>query len=125
MNDLVVAIYDIAAFAGTLFLMFVIRQAINDLHIKRTDPLSVQNARKIAFFAAASFLMLSVCFQNYWLVHPSLVPVGLVATGLVVGAIAILAVNVISLHLRAPGNGHKIRISSVIGMAARKMGLHW
>lgn len=123
MSEIVVALYDTSAFAGTLFLIFVIRQAMDDLHIRRTDPLSVQNARKVAFFSAASFLLLSIIFQDYWLRNPSVVSVGLVSTGLVVGAIAILAINVISLHLRAPGSGHKVRLRDIIGTAIRKIHL--
>lgn len=102
MSEIVIAMYELTAFSGALFLVFVIRQVMNDLHLKRTDPPSVQSARKIAFFSAAAFLLLTVCFKNYWLVHPSVITVGFVATGLIAGAIAILAVNIISLRLRIP-----------------------
>lgn len=107
MNELFVGIYDLAAFSGMFFLMFVIRQAQNDLHLRRTDPPSVKDARKLAFFSAATFLLLTVCFQDYWLVHPSVIAVALVSTGFVIGAIGILAVSLISMHLRAPRDGHK------------------
>ncbi len=119
MNDAIVFVYDSSALAGALFLMFVIRQAMNDLHIKRTDPPEVQNARKLAFFSAAAFLLLTVVFQDYWLIHPSVFTVGIVATGLVGGAIWILAVNIVSLHMRAPPSGHKTRVSALGAIAKR------
>lgn len=112
MNELIVATYDLAAFAGMFLLIHVIRQAMNDIHLNRTDSPWVIKARKRAFFADAAFLLLTVCFQDYWLRDPSLIAVGIVTIGLVTGGIAILAVNVISLHMRAPPqNNSGFRVS--------------
>lgn len=102
MNELVIAVYDIVAFAGVLLLMYVIRQAQNDLHLTRTDRPQVAKARKATFFADAAYVLLTIFFQDYWLVHPSVVMTGLVVTGLVGGGMAILAVSVVSMHERAP-----------------------
>jgi len=102
MNNLVIAVYDLVAFAGVLLLMYVIRQAQNDLHLNRTDRPQVAKARKVTFFADAAYVLLTVFFQDYWLVHPSVVMTGLVVTGLVGGGMCILAVSVVSMHERAP-----------------------
>lgn len=109
MNELIVALYDLVALAGVLFLAYVIRQAMNDPHLKRVDPPTIKKARKNTFFAAAAFLSFTVCFQDYWLIHPSVIAVGLVTSGLIAGAIAILMVSLISMKRRAPPeipNGH-------------------
>jgi hypothetical protein len=109
MSDIIVAVYDAAAGLSMLLLMFVIFQAINDMHIKRTDPESMQIQRKLAFFSAAAFLGLTVCFQRYWLLQPSVISVGLVTTGFLAGLIWVLSVNALSLHMRAPPTGHGAR----------------
>lgn len=107
MNNLVIAIFDFVAFAGVLLLMYVIRQAQNDLHLNRTDRPGVMKARKATFFADAAYVLMTVFFQDYWLVHPSVVMTGLVVTGLVAGGMSILAVSVVSMHERAPpSSGH-------------------
>jgi len=106
MNNLVITLYDLSAYAGALFLAFVLRQAMNDLHITRTDSQWIQNARRNAFISAAAFLFLTVYFQPYWLEHPSVIAVGLVCTGLMLGLIWVLAVSVVSLRLRAPPKGN-------------------
>lgn len=105
MNELVIAIYDIAAFMGVLLMMYVIRQAQNDLHLNRTDRLQVAMARKATFFADALYVLLTIFFQDYWLTHPSVVVTGLVVTGHIVGGMSILAVSVVSMHERAPPTG--------------------
>jgi NADH:ubiquinone oxidoreductase subunit 6 (subunit J) len=105
MNSFVIALYDLSAYAGALFLAFVLRQALNDMHIGRTDPQWIQNARRNAFISAAAFLFLTIYFQPYWLEHPSVITVGLVCTGLMLELIWVLAVSVISLRLRAPPKG--------------------
>jgi len=110
MNELVIALYDLVAFAGMLFLMIVITQAMNDSLLRRNDSSWVQTHRKRAFYGAAAYLLLTICIQDYWLVHPTVVSVGLVVTGLLLGSNWILAVNSISLGSRVPpDHGSRMR----------------
>ncbi len=108
MSNLVIALFDTVAFAGVLMLMYVIRQALNDLHLKRTDRPMVLQARKATFFADAIYILLTVYFQDYWLVHPSVVVTGLVVTGHLAGGMSILAVSLISMKERAPPTGFRV-----------------
>jgi hypothetical protein len=94
-----IGLYVVTALAGVFLLMHVISQAMNDLHLNRTDAPAVIRDRKRAFFGDAVFLTLTVCLRNYWIVHPI---VGVVASGLVGGGLWILTVNVRSLRDRAP-----------------------
>lgn len=113
MNELIVALYDIAAFAGALLLVHVITQAENDLHLNRTDRPLVRKARKISFYSDAAFLLLTICLQNYWLVNPTTISVGVVVILQIFFGGAILAINVISLRERAPPSaGHRTRDAS-------------
>lgn len=105
MNNIVVALFDVVAFGGVLLLMYVIRQAQNDLHLNRTDRPNVMMARKVTFFADAIYVLFTMYFQDFWLVHPSVVITGLVVTGHIIGGMAILAVSVVSMHERAPPSG--------------------
>jgi hypothetical protein len=108
MNNLVIALYDFVAFSGVLLLMYVIRQAQNDLHLNRTDRPRVMQWRKITFFADALYVLLTIYFQDYWLAHLSVVVTGLVVTGLVGGGMSILAVSVVSMHERAPPSNGQV-----------------
>jgi len=92
-------------------LMYVIRQAQNDLHLKRTDRSRVVQWRKITFFADAAYVLLSVFFQDYWLRHPSVVVTGLVVTGHLLGGMSLLAVSMVSMTERAPPGGHSERMT--------------
>ncbi len=108
MNDLFIAIavagYNIAALSGALYLVIVITQAENDLHLKRTDRPALRIARKRAFYADAAFLLLTVALQKYWLLNPTTISVAIVTTGYIAGGIWILAVNSASLRERDPHN---------------------
>jgi len=108
MNDLLiklaVAIYNATAMSVTMYLVIVITQAQNDLHLKRTDRPALRYQRKKAFYGAAAFLLLTMCFQKYWLLNPSIISVAIVVTGYLFGAIWILAVNSSTLREREPPN---------------------
>lgn len=107
MNDLVVYAYIAFAFAGSGILVYVITQAMNDLHLKRTDPPSVAMSRKLTFYADGAFLLLTVYFKDYWLTNPSVISTALVSIGFVGGGIAILMVSLVSMKKRAPPpSGH-------------------
>jgi|KBSMisStaDraftv2_1062788.scaffolds.fasta_scaffold52961_3 hypothetical protein len=113
MNELVIAFYDLVAFSGVLLLMYVIRQAQNDLHLNRTDRPRVMHWRKVTFFADAVYVLLTIFFQDYWLAHPSVIVTGLVVTGHVAGGMSILAVSVVSMRERAPpSHGHGFRVNT-------------
>ena len=114
MNELVIALYDIVAFGGVLLLMYVIRQAQNDLHLNRTDRPRVMHWRKMTFFADAIYVLLTIFFQDYWLRNLSVVTTGLVVTGIVAGGMSILAVSVVSMRERAPTDPgpHGFRVST-------------
>lgn len=109
MNELVVIwIYNIVVFAGMLFLMVVVTQAMNDPLLRRNDSVPLQRARKNSFYGAGAYLLLTMCLQEYWLLHPTVISVGLVVIGLLLGSIWILAVNVLSLASRVPpSNGSR------------------
>ncbi len=100
--SIAVALYNIAAVSGAVFLVVVITQATNDLHLKRTDRPALRQARRMAFYSDAAFLLLTACFQKYWLINPTTIPVAIVVTGYIAGGIWILAVNSASLRERAP-----------------------
>ena len=118
MNDLehsIVALYVVMATTGALALAYVLRQAINDNHLSRTDPPRVRSARKAVFGISAYFLLLTVFFRDRWLVHPSLIAVGIVVIGFMVAVIMVLAVNMVSFRLRqTPIDGAKMRIPDAI-----------
>jgi len=116
MNELfitiAVGVYNVAALSGALFLVIVITQATNDLHLKRTDRPALRKQRRMAFYADAAFLLLTACFQKYWLLNPTTIPVAIVVIGYMMGGIWILAVNSASLRERAPPNNRSgFRIS--------------
>jgi hypothetical protein len=112
MNELVIASFDVVAFGGVLLLMYVIRQAQNDLHLRRTDRPRVLQARKAMFFADAAYVLLTVFFQDYWLRHPSVIVTGLVVTGHLLGGMSLLAVSLVSMQERAPRDGSGYSTSS-------------
>lgn len=109
MNNLVVALFDIVAFAGVLLLMYVIRQAQNDLILRRNDRPGVLQARKWTFYGDAMYVLLTIYFQDYWLVHPSVVVTGLVVTGHLLGGMSLLMVSLISMQERDPASGLRDR----------------
>lgn len=104
MNETFVAIYVMFAIAGALLLVYVGIQAVNDLHLKRTDHPRVFKARKFVFFVDAVYLTLTICYRNFWLVHPTTLTVALVAIGFVGGGMSLLIVSLVSMHMRAPRN---------------------
>lgn len=104
MNETFIAIYVVFAFAGALLLIYVSIQAGNDLHLKRTDHPKVFKARKIVFFGDAMFVVLTVIYREYWLVHPTTLTVALVGIGFVGGGMSLLIVSLVSMHMRAPRN---------------------
>lgn len=115
MNDLetsVVAVYIIMATASACGLAYMLRQALNDPHLSRVDPPVIRTSRKVVFGVGAYFLLLTAYCRDYWLVHPSLVAVGLVVIGFMLSLILILTVNIVSLKLRQPPlDGAKIRLA--------------
>jgi len=100
-----VTMFNLAAFAVVVLLMFVITQATKDLHLRRHDSTAVKSSRKNSFYSAAGYLVLSIIFQNYWLIHPSIVATGFVVTGFIAGAGWILAVSSVSMKSRDPTQG--------------------
>ena len=122
MNDLescIVDIYVVVATLGAFFLAYVLRQAINDNTLSRTDPRAIKKFRKGAFGTAAYFLLLTVFFRDRWLLHPSLVATGLVAIGFMMSAIFILTVNSVSLKRRTPDDGTGIRLPNAAPVRLR------
>jgi hypothetical protein len=115
MNNFVIAMYDLAASFGMIFLVFVIGQTMNDAYHKRTDAAPVQTSRKITFFSGAAYLLLTIYFQDLWLVHPTVISVGLVATMMMIGLISILSVSVVSLKSREPPKeGGRVSHSAIV-----------
>ena len=110
-EQIIVASYDAVAILGMFSLVYVIRQTMTDIHINRTDPPILVMARKAAFGGAATFLLMTVRFQDYWLIHPSTVSVGIVMAGLIGISVVMLAINAVSLHLRAPDSGSRLKPS--------------
>ncbi len=109
MSDLAImaiAAFNITAFVVATLLMFVITQATKDLHLKKNDSIAVKSSRKTSFYSAAAYLILSVIFQDYWLIHPSVVATGFVVTGFIAGAGWVLAVSLVSMKSRAPSEGN-------------------
>jgi drug/metabolite transporter (DMT)-like permease len=102
MSNLIIALFNIVAFSVAALLIFVVGQALNNPHLKRNDPKEVKSQRKLSFFVAAALVMLSVIFQNYWLIHTSVVTTGLVVTLMLAGACWILAVSMVSMRLQKP-----------------------
>lgn len=114
MNDYMVHAFDVIALIGALMLVFVGRQAMNDLHLRRTDPPNVAKARKLTFYASSAFVLLTVCFQYYWLTAA----VAPVVSGYILMSISILSVSLVSMALRKPPDGHRSSsgfLSSLIG----------
>jgi hypothetical protein len=117
MNDLetcIVAVYCVTATFSACALAYVLRQALNDINLSRLEPPSIRKWRKIAFGTAAYFLLFTIYFKGHWLVHPSLVAVGVVAIGFMASVIFILTVNSLSLRSRqTPVDRTGIRIANV------------
>ena len=104
MNETFVTLYVIFAIAGALLLVYVGIQAVNDLHLKRTDHPRVFKARKLVFFGDAVYLTLTICYRDFWLVHPTPLTVALAGIGFVGGGMSLLIVSLVSMHMRAPRN---------------------
>jgi len=105
-----IAVYNIAVVIGAFFLVIVVTQAGNDLHLNRHERPALRMARKNAFFADAAFVLLTACLQKYWLLNlPSgaIIAVSIVVTGYIAGGICILAVNSTSLREREPPENQK------------------
>lgn len=113
---LAVAMFNVTAFVVATLLMFVVTQATKDLHLKKNDSAAVKSSRKTSFYSAAAYLILSVIFQDYWLIHPSVVATGFVVSGFIAGAGWVLAVSMVSMKSRAPpeGNGASEPIPSTL-----------
>ena len=103
-----VTLFNVVALSVVALLMFVVTQATKDQHLKRHDSTAVKSSRKNSFYSAASYLILSIIFQDYWLIHPSVVATGLVVTGFIAGAGWVLAVSLVSMKSRAPPEGHEM-----------------
>lgn len=103
--SIAVAIYNIAAVTGAIFLTIVVTLAHNDLHLKRNERPALRIARRNAFYFDAAFILVTACFQKYWLLSLpdwAIISVSIVVSGYIAGGIWILAVNSISLRERAP-----------------------
>ena len=103
-EKLAVGSYDIIIFACAIFLMVVLRQAMNDLHLSRNESPMLIAARTRAFGMAAYFAVMTVYFQDYWLIHPSIIAVAAIIAGLLLGCIHIMIVNMASFRARKPRN---------------------
>ncbi len=100
-----VAVYNIAVVTGAVFLAIVITQAHKDLHLKRNERPELRTARRNAFYSDAAFLLVTACFQKYWLLSLpdwAIISVSIVLSGYIAGGIWILAVNSASLREREP-----------------------
>jgi hypothetical protein len=115
MNEtLVVVVYDVVAILGALLLVFVGRQAENDIPLKRLETPKLQWWRKVSFTAAELFLLFTVWSQG-WLWEPSWI-----ATGLIGASMMILGVNAISLNSRIPPRSqHGMRVPSTGAVGVR------
>lgn len=102
MNEIAIALVNIVALSVIVLLMFVVTQATKDLHLKRHDSAEVKSSRKNSFYSAATFLVIVIIFQDYWLIHPAVIPVAIVVAGLLAGAGWILSVSLVSMRSRAP-----------------------
>ena len=102
MNELAIALVNITALSVIVLLMFVVTQATKDSHLKRNDSVAVKSSRKKSFYSAAAFLGIAIIFQDFWLIHPEVIPVSVVVVGLLAGAGWILAVSLVSMKSRAP-----------------------
>ena len=107
MSNFVIALFNIVAPSVAALLIFVITQTLNNSHLKKNDPKPVTNQRKISFFSASALIVLSVIFQNYWLINTSVVTTGLLVTGMLGGAGWILAVSSVSMKLQEPPHTHR------------------
>jgi hypothetical protein len=113
MNKLIVLTFDAVAFSAAMALVYVGMQAAKDLHLNRTDRPWVRKYRKASFIADAAYIFLTVCFQNYWLVNPTTVSVGIVVILQMVFGGAILVASFVSMKERAPPqSGHRIHHAS-------------
>lgn len=106
MNEFFIHSYVVIAGLAALLLVFVIWQAINNLHLKRNDPPQVARARKITFYLSAGFLLLTVIFKDYWLTDPTVIPVAIVSSGFLIMCISVLSVSMVSMWLQKPRSGH-------------------
>jgi len=102
MNDalmrLIVGAYNIASVFDVLLIAYVLIEAQDDLHLKRTDTPSILKWRGRTFAAGGYFLLFLMAIQDSWLTMSS----GLVAIGFISVSAAMLAVSAISLKRRAP-----------------------
>src|ERR1700694_2483775 len=108
MNKLIVLLFDVVAISAAMALVYVGMQAAKDLHLNRTDRPWVRKYRKASFMADAAYILLTICFQGYWLVNPTTVSVGIVVILQMVFGGAILVASFVSMRERAPPqNGHR------------------
>jgi hypothetical protein len=113
MNKLIVLMFDAVAISAALALVYVGMQAAKDLHLNRTDRPWVRNYRKASFIADAAYVLLTVCFQDYWLVNPTTLSVGIAMIGQILFGGNILVASFVSLRERAPPqSGHRINHAS-------------
>lgn len=92
-------VYDVFALIGAPTAMYVMGRYSAEWHFRREkreqcDPPWLHEARRIAFFIAASFLLLSVAYTDWQLSLPVLL--------LVAANVALLAINAVSYYLRPP-----------------------
>jgi len=99
---LIILVYNVLVIGDVLLLAFVITQARDDLHLSRTDPVGVSRERRRSFAVGSFFLLMTGFFQDYWLIHPTTIGVGLLAVGFIGTSAYILSVSSISMRLRAP-----------------------
>jgi len=102
-TPIAILIFNVVALGVSFMLIYVITQAENDWHLRRTDRPQVQLSRKRAFYGGAGYLFLIVCFQKFWLYQPTALGVAIVFSGALGGAVWILTINKISLRERQPG----------------------
>lgn len=130
-ETIIVYAYDALAILAACLLAYVGTQASKDMHLNRTDRPWVRKYRFMSFIADAAFQFLSVCFQQYWLLHPTVVSVGAVVILQILFGGAILVASLVSMRERAPpSTGHRIhatsfgRTSSIVARLASHLSRH-
>lgn len=99
-------IYDVFALIGAPTAMYVMKKFSAEWNGKRhrherCDPPKLHEARRIAFFIAASFLLLSVAYTDWQISVPVLL--------LVAANVTLLVINAVSYYLRPPSSRDGLR----------------
>jgi len=103
MNDIILetlkVVYNISALFDMYLITYVVRRAMDDLHLNKTDSPTLIVWRKRSFCVAGVFLLLTIIFQCYWFTS---IQIAVVTIGFVEVSIMLLWVSAVSLQNRAP-----------------------